>query len=253
MWQKYIPSNLATILLTALYSVATNTWALEAGSELTLVRQAGLAAGMAATYIADHLGDSGPEYGPQQSTTAYAFLAVFSAITAACCWYDAHFLRVTVTFVALAAFYDTPVPFTKLRIKALFPCSKTIFVPAMHVGWCWSLTSSACDPAPFAGMFVYYVLVNVGMDIKDIADDRAKGVVTVPTILGADGTICCIVAASLCVAAATAAYSPAQAITTALLGLHAWPYHKTGVPPNTIVFYYALYRVLGFYAARAAL
>lgn len=246
MWHRFVPGHVRIIAQGVLYGLHLQTWAAAAGGTLSPTRTFAAASGTIATYIADHLSE--PSSYSADAWSERFVLALSALGVLAACAAEPDLIAKFATFVALAACYDRPVPGTAVRIKALFPFSKTLFVPAMHVLWCATISETPLGAASWLWMGFYYVLLNVAMDVKDVADDRRKGVVTVPNTFGAEPTLrglCVACALGAGVAVATAQY--AMAATLACFGAHLFSFVGANTPPNDIVFYYDVWRLLGFY------
>lgn len=171
------------ILLVLAYALELRMWARLAGGDLPVNSMIAAACGTGLTYILDHMHGSNGGY----STTGVlqvAEMGILASVLVACMCVDPGLVVAFAGFVAVAAFYDTNVPYLGVRVKNLFPYAKTLFVPGMHVAWCYTMAGFVPPMAPAALMFWDYVHLNVCMDIKDVEDDRAKGVVTVPNTIG---------------------------------------------------------------------
>ena len=98
-----------------------------------------------------------------------------------------------------AQFYGKRIPYTNVRIKSMFPCSKTVFVPIMHVLWAILVSDqgTTTDQSVAVAMFAHFVILNVHMDIKDIKQDTEERTITFATILGRDVCYKCIIVADL--------------------------------------------------------
>ena len=226
------------------YSHSLREWGRAAGGELTPVRMAAVGAGTVGTYVLDHYHD--PSSYSASRPAQVATLALCAAVTVGCCAADPALVVKFAAFALLAAWYDTPVPGCGLRWKALFPFSKTLFVPAMHVGWCVAVSEARVLAASNAYMFLYYVAINVAMDVKDVDADRRAGVTTVPNTLGAPATLTGLAVASSALAAAGVATGHgAAAFAFACLAGHLALYVGGSAPPNGVIYYAELWRVLG--------
>jgi hypothetical protein len=236
---------LRPVLMSTAYALNLSSWVAEAGGRMDLVRTLGLGAGTMATYVADHMAEP-TFYDASGARSVRLQLLGSSLLLGVCCAVDHHIFWTTLCFVAMAAFYDTPMPVIGWRIKRLFPCSKTLFVPAMHVGWCFCLSGTPWHWGVGLLMFATYVLINVAMDIKDIAEDRSKGVVTVPTLIGADATLRALQVGSVAVAGAAAALASWGTVVQMLaFGVHVRIVQGTGRPPNAVIYGFEITRYLG--------
>ena len=96
-----------------------------------------------------------------------------------------HLIWNSILMSCLVVFYTKSLPIVGHSIKNLFACSKTLFVPFMHV--LWSLLTSQTNVRDWfvcVLMFLRFATITILMDIKDISEDRAKNIVTVPTLFG---------------------------------------------------------------------
>lgn len=95
----------------------------------------------------------------------------------------------TLGFALAGHLYTHEVPLVRVRLKNLFPCSKTIVVGGMHVAWV--VATSTCDasrPSVLGAMFLHAASVTVLNDLKDIDADARAGIVTIPNLVGEQGT-----------------------------------------------------------------
>ena len=146
-----------------------------------------------------------------------------------------HLIWSAAKLIPVAVFYGTPIPGTGVCLKNLFPCSKTVVVPAMHVAWS-VMASRVVAPAPEAvmAMWLHFVALNVLMDLKDVQEDRACGTVTVPTLFGEARTIHALLALDLaCVACFRA---PAVRCLFWMDCLWTSRYLRPGAPPTNQMF-----------------
>lgn len=86
-------------------------------------------------------------------------------------------------------------------IKNAFPLSKNVFVAAFHVLWSQVILGTLDPAAPAtARMFAQYLLFSVNEDVKDIREDAAARVPTVPVLCGAQCTRVAVAVAHGCLA-----------------------------------------------------
>ena len=91
----------------------------------------------------------------------------------------------------MTLFYDHfQIPLSKGKtIKTLFPLSKTVYVPCIHVGWASLVIGRPLTPMMCFFMWAHYALLNIFNDIKDIRVDIENRVITLPTIIGDENTL----------------------------------------------------------------
>lgn len=252
MWQAWLPPPLVRLITVVVYCMGLRAWCHAAGGELTPVRMIAVGSGMTATYMLDHIGQ--PSSYSNGWFTELAALAVSAAGAGASCYQEPALLRKFAAFAALAAFYDTPVPRLGVRIKALFPFSKTLFVPAMHVMWGAAVSEADVWAEAWAWMFLYYVLLNVAMDFKDVEDDASRGVITVPNALGWECAIRALCATSGAGAVlALGAARPAMSVAFAALGVQLASYVGLRVAPSNLIYYYELWHLVGVHLTGSSL
>lgn len=218
-------------LISLSYVLSLQGWASAAGEEMGIVSLVAATSGASATYIVDHLGDE--NFYSAKKGTAYAQLCVFVPVCLACCFYETRLLKLFAAFVLLAAFYDSPVPLLGVKFKNLFPYSKTLFVPAMHVGWCFSLCGSVPPIGVGIQMLLNFVVLNIAMDMKDIESDRKNGVVTVPNTIGKDNTMLFLFYFSLLLSLTSAAAGNVASVVQMLyMAAVFWAKKDQEAPPN---------------------
>lgn len=139
------------------------------------------ATGMVAEYARDALLDA-------RDSSLYVVIASMCVLTGWLSLQDARFAVGTVKALALAWFYAIPVPGTGVCIKTLFPLSKILFVSFMHAWWFCTVARESVPAYVTASIFVFCFGNTAALDIKDIADDRKRSVVTLATLLGSAGT-----------------------------------------------------------------
>ena len=221
-------------------------WVLHAGGNLSYLRTLAVGSGAWATYEFDHLGEESFNSSPSR-IQAYTILVLNTCIVLAAASFDTHIFYVASIFMALAAFYDCPVPYFGIRIKRLFPCSKTIYVPAMHAGWTFAMSETPLHGPTVLLLFLSYACLNVAMDIKDIDDDRKKGVITIPTLVGPDVTLRVLQVASTATALLAAVRTSTFSVVLQMLAFNVELVRslRTTTPPNRIIYWFNFYRVLG--------
>jgi 4-hydroxybenzoate polyprenyltransferase len=91
-------------------------------------------------------------------------------------------------------------------------------------------------PAPEVALalFLHFAALNVLMDVKDVAEDRAAGTVTVPTLVGEQSAIRALLAVD--VACAAGFGTPALRCLFCMDALWTSRYLRAGPPPTNAVF-----------------
>lgn len=191
--------ELASWAIHPLHAWNVATWVHAAGVAYPTPRLVAAAAATCATYDLDHINESsfyGARFGMRaQIALSLSVVFVLGVL-------DPAIFALQALFVALALFYDRPVPGTTWTVKNAFVCSKTLFVPAMHVGFNFAMAGSwPASHSVACMMFVHYVFLNVLMDLKDEKEDAARGVRTLPVLLGGPATVRLVAAAQASVAA----------------------------------------------------
>jgi hypothetical protein len=240
MFHKFLPKFLVMPYLSMLYSFTMRSWCREAGGDMTNLQMTAVAAGTASTYIIDHINDAG--FYSTSNLVSYMQLSFFMPIAVVCAYIDTHIFTSFLKCITLAFFYDVRMPYFNVKIKSLFPYSKTLFVPFMHVYWCMTISQTSFD-VPFVYMFLYYVFLNIIMDIKDIHDDYEKGVVTIPNTIGHQPTVfwisvCCLVSGII-----ISLDSMSASLCILMFGTHLFSYYLCEKLPNEILYYFDLYRI----------
>ena len=248
MWHRFLPKALVQPVGWAFYVMSMCAWARAAGGSLGPWRMLATAAGSAGTYAFDHLNEQTTYSGSR--TYEIGVLAASIMITFVCCIQEPTLPFNYIIFSAMALCYDTPV-LMGFRVKALFPFSKTIFVPFMHVMWCVVMSDAYVWTQSNLFMFIHYAILNVALDIKDIADDRKRGVTTVPNTVGADATLrgllaTCIVVSFVASLQANAVLAITFACSAAHIGMFIL---GVDTPPSNILYYHFVWHILAVHIA----
>lgn len=157
----------------------------------------------------------------RSKTFSYGFLAACAFVCAGTM--DARAARTAALCALLCVWYSVPLPGVRLRIKELFPLSKTAFVPTLHVLWPFGCAGAWPPFATALALWFSVAASTVYMDVKDIAVDRREGVVTLPTLLGHAGSLRALAAlyAFAAVVALPAFANPHGAALACSYALHA--------------------------------
>tara|TARA_B110000046_G_scaffold25053_1_gene24235 strand:- start:10803 stop:11630 length:828 start_codon:yes stop_codon:yes gene_type:complete len=207
-------------------------WLHSAGYALTPSRTLAAACGHAITYTADKLvandedkrGRSydGGAFARHRRATA-CFLAACFAVFGACALHHPDLLVSSVLTSAITAFYVTPLPVVGKRIKTLFPLSKTVYVAGVAAVWSHATQLAVPDTparwriAALSALFVAHQ--TAAFDLKDVDADRHAGVVTLPTLLGADNAVRVLCASYVALGVACMCTLPALADGVSMLAV----------------------------------
>lgn len=177
-------------------------------------------AGTTLTYtfdrVVEHLGErSGERSGEKQAvgegngvhhaamrSTRFSSALLASSLLVLATFASAHVLWIAFQCVCICVWYSVPIPGVGRRLKDLFPFSKTVVVPLVHVYW-----PLACLRIPLSWnaqtvcLWFSVAASTVYMDVKDIHSDRRNGVWTFPNVLGHRRCLCAL---SVCYAAVSA-------------------------------------------------
>lgn len=162
-----------------------------AGVAATPSTIASICVGTSCTYVFDRVVEQPGDRTPTSSvhhkamrnkTFSYSFMALCAFVGAFTMDWKA--IRTAAVCAVMCVWYSVPLPGFGLRIKELFPLSKTAFVPFMHVVWPYGCAGVWPSLAAGAALWFSVSASTIYMDVKDIAADRQDGVVTLPTVLG---------------------------------------------------------------------
>tara|TARA_B110000046_G_scaffold100414_1_gene107857 strand:+ start:3547 stop:4344 length:798 start_codon:yes stop_codon:yes gene_type:complete len=215
-----------------------------AGVDAPAAAVAFICAGATFTYVFDRVVDQPGDRAPTTSihhaamrNHRFAQSMLFACIAVMACTTTARALCTALGCMSLCIWYFKPLPVLGVCIKELFPLSKTAFVPLVHVVWPYGCVGAM--PPWGAGMALWFSVTTstIYMDVKDIATDRAHGVVTLPTLLGH----------SLSLAVLSAAYAVAALVALLqfsdddrVAGSHKWAIVGTYAVHSVVMARYAV-------------
>jgi len=145
--------------------------------------------GTIVVYASDHYGETGVMKISNDALTA-TIVVLSSLGVVALRWADVRFWVSVLPLTVACACYDRVLfpRVVRMPIKRMFPLSKTVFVPTVHLAWMSIVLGRVPPLRATLALVIHCACPHVHNDIKDVQEDRSKGVVTLPTLVGVDST-----------------------------------------------------------------